>query len=145
MPVDHARKNEIRKLRTEYAEHGVTLTHTEAAELVADSSRQVLCWTCGWTMTMMCPECPGCGCYNGRCSGWRHQEYMHEDERAELAACVECGGDLDSGYGCDCEPYDGLSSAAQDEDDEPDEDDFYDPDDYPEPDPTDYYDQDGPE
>ncbi|WP_188195708.1 hypothetical protein [Nonomuraea sp. SYSU D8015] len=40
---------------------------------------------------MVCPECPGCGCYDGRCSGWRHREYMRPDDLAEREA-AEAGG-----------------------------------------------------
>lgn len=55
---------------------------------------ELLCKKCGWTVSMICPECPGCGCYNGRCSGWRHEEYMSDDERSERddeRGCPECG------------------------------------------------------
>lgn len=64
----------------------------EEAEAEHDDPRnQLLCETCGWTVGMVCPECPGCGCYNQQCSGWRHREYMHDDEREEIAADAECG------------------------------------------------------
>lgn len=63
----------------------------------------LLCATCGWVASMACPECSGCGCNNMICTGWRHQEYMSEEERAELDACEECGGSMTSGYGCQCE------------------------------------------
>jgi hypothetical protein len=53
-----------------------------------------------WTYAMGCPECTGCGCSNGRCSGWRHHTYMTDDERAELSnddVCDECGADCSLG------------------------------------------------
>lgn len=68
-------------------------TYAEAAEFYDDPANQVACEDCGWTNGMLCPECRGCGCYNGRCGGWRHSEYAHEDElAAERDDCVECGG-----------------------------------------------------
>lgn len=80
------------------------LTFAEAEDFYDDPANQLLCKDCGWTVGMTCPECsPGCGCNNGRCSGWRHEEYMHEDERADLNACGDCGGDTTSDYGCECE------------------------------------------
>ncbi|MEU6562665.1 hypothetical protein [Nocardia nova] len=79
------------------------LTFAEAEVVHDDPRNELLCETCGWTVGMVCPECPGCGCYNGRCSGWRHREYMHEDDLDELYACEECGGDTRTGYDCACE------------------------------------------
>lgn len=38
------------------------------------TANDILCGTCGWTYGMICPECPGCGCCNGQCSEWRHEE-----------------------------------------------------------------------
>ncbi|GAA3760812.1 hypothetical protein GCM10022402_43320 [Salinactinospora qingdaonensis] len=71
-------------------------TYTDAVAYLEqqrnDPRNQVMCETCGWVWGMVCPECPGCGCYNAVCSGWRHHEYMDEDERAELTACDEYGG-----------------------------------------------------
>jgi hypothetical protein len=103
MPVDHARKKAIRDLKA----HNPDLTYTEAAEILADPANQLLCETCGWTLGMICPECPGCGCYNGRCTGWRHGEYAHEDDRDPSEdACDECGGSFSLlGYdaGCICD------------------------------------------
>lgn len=49
-----------------------------------------LCDICGWTIGMVCPECPGCGCYTGRCTGWRHSEYAHDDDFED---------DVDDGWG----------------------------------------------
>lgn len=65
------------------------ISYTAARRHLQDPANQVLCEECGWTVAMICPECPGCGCYNAVCSGWRHEEYMDEDERAELAACAD--------------------------------------------------------
>ncbi|WP_370973651.1 hypothetical protein [Amycolatopsis sp. cg9] len=79
------------------------LTFDEAEAVYDDPANKLLCETCGWTVGMVCPECvPGCGCNNGRCSGWRHEEYMSDDERDELNACPDCGGDVTSPYGCEC-------------------------------------------
>ncbi len=92
MPRNHARKKALSEIK---AERGVT--HTEAIAILdapRDPGDELLCATCGWTLAMICPECPGCGCYNGHCSGWRHQEYMCDDElreQAEDEACRECG------------------------------------------------------
>lgn len=71
-----------------------------------DPANQVMCETCGWTNGMVCPECPGCGCYNGRCSGWRHDELMDDDERRELRECPDCGGDSTNHYDCRCDDDD---------------------------------------
>jgi hypothetical protein len=68
-------------------------------------ANEVACETCGWTNAMLCPECPGCGCYNDQCSGWRHEEYMTDDERAELCEqerCEECGADVSLGSYDEC-------------------------------------------
>jgi hypothetical protein len=72
-----------------------------------DLRNQVMCERCGWTFGMVCPECPGCGCYNGRCSGWRHHEYADDDDEPKNSGCPECGaGGAGDPYGaCDC--YDG--------------------------------------
>ncbi|MFJ8213230.1 hypothetical protein [Streptomyces sp. NPDC096033] len=60
-----------------------------------------MCETCGWVYSMACPECPGCGCYTGQCTGWRHGEYGGQDDDAEPYDC----GDDDC-PGCDtCSPY----------------------------------------
>ncbi|WP_109745467.1 hypothetical protein [Salinispora vitiensis] len=67
-----------------------------------DPANQVMCQECGWTNGMVCPECPGCGCYNSGCSGWRHEEFMDDDERRELHECPECGGDMRNHYDCTC-------------------------------------------
>lgn len=98
--------------------------YTEAEAVVTDPANEVLCETCGWTVSMVCPECSGCGCCNHSCSGWRHREYMHEDDRAELEAaeaeCPECGGDTRTGYDCDCDEVyaDTAPRDAQDDEDQ---------------------------
>lgn len=79
-------------------------TVEEAEAFYDDPRNQVMCDTCGWTWGMGCPECvPGCGCNNGRCSGWRHREYRHEDDDADLDGdeVCECGASHE--YGCVCE------------------------------------------
>lgn len=61
------------------------LTWAEAEDIFDDPANQLLCSTCGWTVGMVCPECSsGCGCNNGRCSGWRHDEFMDPDVLALL-------------------------------------------------------------
>lgn len=79
-------------------------TFAEADEFVRDERNHVMCRICGWTYGMVCPECPGCGCYNGRCSGWRHREMMDAEELAELdyQECEDCGGDVTNPYDCVC-------------------------------------------
>lgn len=83
----------------------------EQAQVAYDDPRnQVMCHECGWTYGMVCPECPGCGCYNDRCSGWRHHEFAGDDDPDDphdrIAECEECGGDFNTltGYGCECNP-----------------------------------------
>ncbi|WP_063128688.1 hypothetical protein [Nocardia fusca] len=99
LPYQKAREQVIviRQLATEEE-----ITFEQAQAIYDDPLNQLLCETCQWTVGMICPECPGCGCYNGRCSGWRHREYMHDDERDDLYACDECGGDTRTGYDCQC-------------------------------------------
>ncbi|WP_331765129.1 hypothetical protein [Nocardia sp. NBC_01388] len=75
------------------------LTWEEAQAVYDDPRNQLLCGKCGWTVGMVCPECPGCGCYNGRCSGWRHWEYA-DTEDEEPFECEECGARDD--YQCNC-------------------------------------------
>jgi|SRR5882724_765139 len=70
---------------------------------MADTANHLLCETCGWLNRMVCPECPGCGCYNGRCSGWRHNEYAHEDD-SEPEECGFCGVLGCPGY-CNVDDY----------------------------------------
>jgi len=79
----------------------------EADAYVCDPANQPLCRICGWSVGMICPECPkGCGCQIG-CSGWRHREWAHDDDSAAedpYAECEECGGQVNvlTGYGCAC-------------------------------------------
>ncbi|WP_405183651.1 hypothetical protein [Nocardia sp. NBC_01377] len=79
------------------------MSFAEAQAVYDDPLNQLLCHRCGWLNGMTCPQCGGCGCFNAVCSGWRHDEYMHEDERAERNACPECGGDTTTGYDCRCD------------------------------------------
>jgi hypothetical protein len=66
-------------------------------------ANKVMCTDCGWTFGMVCPECAkGCGCNNLTCSGWRHREFMSEDEEAVLHECPDCGGDTRNNYACQC-------------------------------------------
>ena len=82
---------------------------TEAAKSTApfhpegggDEVTDVMCTVCDWTFAMICPECPGCGCYNAQCTGWRHTEYAQDADNGEPGDC----GDLEC-EGCDtCSPY----------------------------------------
>jgi len=75
------------------------LTWEEAEDVYDDPRNQLLCDKCGWTVGMVCPECPGCGCYSGRCSGWRHREFDPEEYGGE-EWCGECGATDD--YQCNC-------------------------------------------
>lgn len=77
-------------------------TFAQAQVAYDDPRNQVMCQQCGWTFGMVCPECPGCGCYNDRCSGWRHHEFMDDEERRERNECPECGGDVTNHYECRC-------------------------------------------
>lgn len=99
-------------------------SYAEAEAFVTDPANEVLCHKCGWTNGMVCPECPGCGCYNHQCTGWRHREYMHPDERAEIEAaeaeCPECGGDTRTGYDCDCDDYPAAGDGQDHDDDDED-------------------------
>jgi hypothetical protein len=72
---------------------GQGVTGQQDTECSEDSRNRVMCNTCGWTWSMVCPECiPGCGCHNGRCSGWRHREYRHDDDDLDNdGGCEECG------------------------------------------------------
>lgn len=49
-------------------------TPAEAVAIMTDPANEVMCERCGWTNGMVCPECSGCGCENGWCTGWRHKE-----------------------------------------------------------------------
>ncbi len=72
-------------------------TPEEAEAVLTDPANETLCEVCGWTMGMICPECSGCGCDTGRCTGWRHAEYDGPDEEEATSGygqedCEECGG-----------------------------------------------------
>jgi hypothetical protein len=85
-----------------YIEANELATYAEAVAVLEHPNNQILCEDCGWTVGMICPECPGgCGCYNGRCSGWRHSEYGDEPD-PDSTDCPECGASDLGGYGCDC-------------------------------------------
>ena len=79
MPTDHARKQQVRAFMQDTG-----YSFTEA--YVDDPLNQLLCEECGWTVRMVCP---GCGCFNGRCSGWRHIDDMEYDREY---TCLDCGG-----------------------------------------------------
>ncbi|MEU4954954.1 hypothetical protein [Streptomyces lavendulae] len=79
--------------------------NTDGIPTVFDGIRQfgsgILCRRCGWTNSMVCPECdPGCGCSTG-CTGWRHGEYAEDDPDTRWYDC-DCGFSGDSSYHC-CE------------------------------------------
>lgn len=132
MPKMHARKKQIAELKEQLCvkhtdaikilgderaelicelieEYADLNTYAETVAYIETSPRfQILCEKCGWTLAMICPECPGCGCYNGQCSGWRHAEYAFEDddEHDDPNACPECGaGGGGDPYG-ECYCYD---------------------------------------
>ena len=79
---------------------GETFEEAEASH--DDPANQTLCEVCGWTVGMICPECPGCGCNTG-CSGWRHAEFREayglDDDEDQEWEC-ECGADHE--YHCVC-------------------------------------------
>lgn len=91
-------------VRTRMAETGETYQQAaDAVDPARDRSDEIACHKCGWTYGMLCPECPGCGCYNLKCSGWRHHENMTDDELEQFYECQECGGDTRNWpYSCSC-------------------------------------------
>ncbi|MFR9675763.1 hypothetical protein [Streptomyces sp. TR02-1] len=102
--LDAEEMNEVCEALREYED---ITTLDEALAFVRDPRRQVMCDVCGWTWGMVCPECPGCGCYSGECTGWRHHEYAEEDPDFEPEDECECGfvGDLENPahvYNCVC-------------------------------------------
>ncbi|MEU2086841.1 hypothetical protein ABZ569_33850 [Streptomyces albus] len=120
--LDHPDADERETLERYLAEYADINTYREAVDYLrqeqADPRNQVLCETCDWTVGMICPECPGCGCYNGRCSGWRHYEYQAEMDAATGEygdyndGCPECGaGGGGDPYG-ECVCYDDEGSEA---------------------------------
>ncbi|MFF6903539.1 hypothetical protein [Streptomyces hydrogenans] len=108
--LDHPDADERDTLEQYLAEYADINTYTEAVAYLRQEQsnplNQVLCEECDWTVGMACPECPGCGCYNGRCSGWRHEEYgaqmaaaTGEDADYDTGGCYECGaGDHGNPY-----------------------------------------------
>jgi hypothetical protein len=112
--LDHPDRDEQDTL-VEYLETYFDInTYQEAVDYLRrqqnDPRNQTMCERCGWTNGMVCPECPGCGCYNGQCSGWRHHEFADdEDSDYDPYGCEECGaGGGNDPYGeCACyEDYD---------------------------------------
>lgn len=101
--LDHGDPDETQQL-IEYLESYVDInTYKEAVDYLrqeqSDPRNKVMCEKCDWTYGMICPECPGCGCYNSVCSGWRHHEYQAQMDAAtgeygdhdDGAYCRECG------------------------------------------------------
>jgi hypothetical protein len=144
MPKNHARKNDLSHLKTSYGvkhtdaiallEHDVDererlcqylaeyidiTTYKDAVDYLrqeqADPRNQLLCETCGWTNGMVCPECPGCGCYNDQCSGWRHHEYAHDDEDDDPygTGCRECGAGTNGDPYAECCCYEDDETQEQ--------------------------------
>jgi hypothetical protein len=106
-PGDHTPAREFGQPIEDLPAHpGRGATPEQEGSGVEDTRDQVMCDTCGWTWGMVCPECiPGCGCNNGRCSGWRHHEYRHDDDDLDDDyGCAECGaGGRGDPYGeCVC-------------------------------------------
>jgi hypothetical protein len=116
--LDHPDPDERQTLAEYLAEYIDINTYAEAVAYLEQERplNELLCEKCGWTVRMVCPECPGCGCYNGRCSGWRHSEYQDEMDAAT--------GDYDPDSGIYCEdcgagsssPYDDCTCYYDDED-----------------------------
>jgi hypothetical protein len=132
MPKNHARKNQLAALKDQlgvkHADAIALLDHPDPDDRVLlceyldtyadittykdavafleqernDPANELLCEKCGWTVGMVCPECPGCGCYNLTCTGWRHREYWTAEEEADFYECPECGGDTRNHYDCTC-------------------------------------------
>lgn len=110
--LDHGDPDETQQL-IEYLEtYSDINTYKEAVDYLRqeqnDPRNQLLCGKCGWTVGMICPECPGCGCYSGQCSGWRHHEYDDVDgDDYDDGGCPECGaGGGSDPYGeCTCYDY----------------------------------------
>lgn len=58
---------------------GVTTYAAALHVITTEPCYQLLCEKCGWTLDMICPECPGCGCYSDECDGWRHRNFAGDD------------------------------------------------------------------
>ncbi|MFJ4902793.1 hypothetical protein [Streptomyces sp. NPDC088727] len=111
MPKNHARANAVRDLREELLParvkrsellklladkrclelcavieffQGEVNTHADALHALDHNPRfKTLCETCGWSLDMICPECPeGCGCSTG-CTGWRHGGFSQDSDADE--------------------------------------------------------------
>lgn len=112
--LDHPDSDERETLERFLSEYVDINTYREAVDYLrqqqADPRNQILCETCDWLVGMVCPECPGCGCYNSCCSGWRHSEYQEEMDAATGdydpdagVYCLDCGAGSSSPYDeCDC-------------------------------------------
>lgn len=111
--MDHPDEDERETLERYLEEYVDITTYREAVDYLRqeqnDPRNQLLCEKCGWTNGMVCPECPGCGCYNDQCSGWRHHEYAHDEDDSDYDpyGCSECGaGGSGDPYGeCVCGDY----------------------------------------
>ncbi|MDK0525095.1 hypothetical protein [Streptomyces sp. ML-6] len=108
--LDHPDADERETLERYLAEYIDINTYGEALAYLrqqqADPRNQLLCEQCGWTNSMVCPECEkGCGCEYG-CTGWRHHEYAHDEDDSDSIpyGCDECGaGGSGDPYGeCCC-------------------------------------------
>jgi hypothetical protein len=77
---------------------GVT-SYTSALQVIkAEPRYKVLCETCGWSLAMICPECPrGCGCETD-CTGWRHRDYGGDSFDEEYEEDADYDDDLDDEY-----------------------------------------------
>jgi hypothetical protein len=107
--LDHPDADERATLREYLATYVDINTYRGAVDYLVqernDPRNQLLCDTCGWSVGMICPECPGCGCYTGQCSGWRHHEYSEPDydDPDYGVYCRECGAGSSSPYDeCTC-------------------------------------------
>jgi hypothetical protein len=104
VPYTKARETEL-AIRARMKDAGETYTEAEAA--VQSVEGLEFCDRCGGPI--ICPECPGCACYNGRCTGWRHTgsvDFERDEDPDPLDdVCEECGGsERLAGYdaGCVC-------------------------------------------
>ncbi|GAA4155112.1 hypothetical protein [Actinomadura keratinilytica] len=104
-----AELHEISYTRAREVELAIHARMTATGETYADAEDAIIgpaptvCPACG--TARLCPECPGCACYTGRCSGWRHREYLADDGDgpADDDGCPECG--LGGQHGvCECPP-----------------------------------------
>lgn len=87
---------------------GVT-SYVSALQVIKTEPRyKMLCESCGWSLAMICPECPrGCGCETD-CTGWRHRDYggdsydeeydLDYDDELEYGEGDEVGDPFDDDY-----------------------------------------------